>query len=74
MAIQASGDFKGVSVTTEHVVILDSTRTHQKRIDVSAVDAAGLVRSVMLLRFDLAPRGTGRTVGQLHTDASFTPR
>jgi len=45
MAIQASGDFKGVTVPTEHVVILDSTRTHQKRIDVSTIDTAGLLHS-----------------------------
>jgi hypothetical protein len=44
MTIQAGWNFKDVTVPTEHVVINDSTQTHQKRIDISAVNTAGMLR------------------------------
>jgi hypothetical protein len=58
MAIKAGGNSGFVPILAKLVVILDATRTYQKRVSISAVDAASELLSVLFLRFGLAPSGT----------------
>jgi hypothetical protein len=60
MAIQAAGNFHEVAVLTEHVMARDSARPHYKEIGIPAVQAADVLRSILLLRFGLAPRRANR--------------
>lgn len=66
MTIQASGDRKRVAALPEHMVILDSARTHQKGISKAAVNAARLLCSERFRGLGRSARCAGWIVRGLH--------